>query len=353
MKKLLFIEDNSDIRETTALLLQMAGYKVLTAENGRTGVELALAEHPDLILCDIIMPVLDGFGVLHLLSKNESTAGIPFIFLTAKTERSDYRQAMDKGANDYITKPFYVTELLNAIESRLKKADQIKEYADPASPVHIDFADVTDVDCLKKILEGRETTVFQKKDILYGNGSFPKDVFYIISGNVKIYRINEEGKELITGLCKKGDFLGYLSLLENRPYDDYAVAMEKVEVVVVPYEDMALLLYKNIIVSREFLQMVSNNLREKEEQLLRLAYSSVRKRVAEALIKINSHFTGGQAFDSAQKMEILREDLANIAGAATESTIRTLSDLKQEGLIAVDGSHITILQYDQLSHLEK
>ncbi len=94
MKKILLIEDNKDVRENTAEILKLANYNVLTAKNGKEGVEMAQKEKPDLIICDIMMPVLDGHGALHMLSKNEETASIPFIYLTAKAERSDFRKGM-------------------------------------------------------------------------------------------------------------------------------------------------------------------------------------------------------------------------------------------------------------------
>ena len=123
MKSILVIDDNADIRENTAEILELAGYQVTTAENGKKGVEQALKSKPDVIVCDIMMPELDGYGVLHLLRKNPEAQNIPFIFLTAKTERSDFRKGMEMGADDYITKPFDDIELLNAVEARLKKAD--------------------------------------------------------------------------------------------------------------------------------------------------------------------------------------------------------------------------------------
>ncbi len=123
MKSILVIDDNADIRENTAEILDLAGYKTFTAENGKKGVDIAIKEKPDVIVCDIMMPELDGYGVLHLLRKNQETLNIPFIFLTAKTERSDFRKGMEMGADDYITKPFEDIELLNAIEVRLKKAE--------------------------------------------------------------------------------------------------------------------------------------------------------------------------------------------------------------------------------------
>src|SRR5688572_7986088 len=121
MKKILLIEDNLGIRENTSEILSLAGYDVSTAENGKTGVDLAQRIKPDLIICDIMMPELDGYGVLHILNKNAETSGIPFIFLTAKTEKTDIRKGMTLGADDYLTKPFDDTDLLNAIETRLRK----------------------------------------------------------------------------------------------------------------------------------------------------------------------------------------------------------------------------------------
>src|SRR5689334_15675486 len=125
MKNILVIDDNSEIRENTAEILSLAGYKTCTAENGKAGIEIAIREIPDLIVCDIMMPELDGYGVLHVMKKNAATENIPFIFLTAKTERTDFRKGMEMGADDYITKPFDDLELLKAIETRLKKREII------------------------------------------------------------------------------------------------------------------------------------------------------------------------------------------------------------------------------------
>src|SRR5919112_1823052 len=122
-KTVLVIDDNNDLRENTAEILELAGYKTITAENGKRGVDKAIKEKPSLIVCDIMMPELDGYGVLHLLRKNADTQNIPFIFLTAKTERGDFRKGMEMGADDYVTKPFEDIELLNAIEIRLKKTE--------------------------------------------------------------------------------------------------------------------------------------------------------------------------------------------------------------------------------------
>src|SRR5580692_10461577 len=122
-KRILIIEDNKEVRENIAEILELSDYTVMTADNGKNGVEAALKTPFDLVICDIMMPQLDGYGVLHLLSKHKETRDTPFIFLTAKSERTDFRKGMEMGADDYLTKPFDDIELLNAIEIRLKKND--------------------------------------------------------------------------------------------------------------------------------------------------------------------------------------------------------------------------------------
>lgn len=121
MKKILIIEDEPQTCENLATILEMEGYQPLTALNGRLGLQLALSEVPDLVLCDVTMPELDGHGVLKALRENSATAAVPFIFLTARGERHDLRAGMNLGADDYLVKPASATELLSAVEARLKR----------------------------------------------------------------------------------------------------------------------------------------------------------------------------------------------------------------------------------------
>src|SRR4030095_4389892 len=164
MKSVLVIDDNADIRENTAEILDLAGYKTFTAENGKRGVEIAMKEKPSLIVCDIMMPELDGYGVLHLLRKNPATENIPFIFLTAKTERGDFRKGMEMGADDYITKPFDDIELLNAIEVRLKHSDVLQsKYAPDEKGVSELIKDLNSSGLLNMQLDSYETEDLAKK----------------------------------------------------------------------------------------------------------------------------------------------------------------------------------------------
>jgi signal transduction histidine kinase len=124
MTKILIIEDNASIRENILEMLIQQGFEVFEAENGQIGLELALKHLPDLILCDVIMPELDGYGVLEKLRQNSETATIPFIFLTALSDRIDARKAMELGADDYVTKPCSLKSILKAVNAQLKKQSQ-------------------------------------------------------------------------------------------------------------------------------------------------------------------------------------------------------------------------------------
>src|SRR6478736_3455871 len=174
-RSILVIDDNTDIRENTAEILDLAGYKTFTAENGKRGVEVATKEKPSVIVCDIMMPELDGYGVLHLLRKNPDTQNIPFIFLTAKTERSDFRKGMEMGADDYITKPFDDIELLNAVEIRLKKSAILGKSYDPSyNGLRHFLTDVKNAGMLQQLNEQLDPVHYERKQILYKEGKKPR-----------------------------------------------------------------------------------------------------------------------------------------------------------------------------------
>ncbi len=351
MKTILLIEDNNDVRENTAEILELANYKVLQAENGKQGVEIAQQAKVDLIICDIMMPVLDGYGVIHLLSKNSATASIPFIFLTAKSERIDFRKGMEMGADDYISKPFDDIELLKAVEGRIKKNEILKaEFSKNVDGLNKFFDEVKKIDDLKMLSTDRRVKVFKKKENIFSEGNSPVYLYFLVKGKIKNYKSHEYGKELITTLYKEGDFFGYTALLDEQPYSETAEAMEDSEVCLIPKEDFFSLMYNNINVMKIFVKMLSDNVVEKEKQLVNLAYSSVRKRVAEALVLLQERYDSKN--DKNFSISISREDLANIVGTATESLIRTLSDFKEEKLLEVKGSNITITNLDKLKKLK-
>lgn len=351
MKKILLIEDNQGMRENTAEILELSNYKVVTAENGKEGVRLALSETPDLIICDIMMPEMDGYGVLHALSKNETTAGVPFIFLTAKAEKSDHRKGMEMGADDYLTKPFDDMELLNAVEVRMKKSEMFKsKVARSAEGIDHLIAQIQKPGDIVNLAEKRKLKTFRKKEIIYQEDVFPAGIFFLNKGKVKTVRINKEGKEFITALISEGEFFGYNPLLEEQVYSDSAVALEDSEVYIIPKDDFFSLLHNSHEVSRAFIKMLSNDVKEKEERLLHIAYNSVRKRVADALLLLRQRYA--TANDKNFSMAISREDLANLAGTAPETVIRTLSDFKEEGIVEIKGSAITLVDAAKLEKMK-
>ncbi len=351
MKTILLIEDNNEVRENTAEILELANYRVVQAQNGKEGVEKAQKEKPDLIICDIMMPVLDGYGVIHLLSKNAETALIPFIFLTAKSEREDFRKGMDMGADDYITKPFDDVELLRAVESRLRKNEILKaEFSNNLDGINKFFDDISSIEELKKLSKDRRIKSYKKKDVIFNEGSSPNYLYFLSKGKVKTHQNHEYGKEFITNLYKEGDFFGYVALLEEKPFNETAEALEDSEVMLIPKDDFYSLVYGNSHVMKRFIKMLSDNIVEKENMLVNLAYSSVRKRVANALVSLCDRY--GSKESGKPNISFSREDLANIVGTATESLIRTLSDFKEEKLLEVKGSNISILNYEKLKNLK-
>jgi len=347
-KKVLIIEDNNDIRENVVEILELADYEVYEAKNGKTGVDLAANHLPDIILCDIMMPELDGYGVLYMLNKNPETATIPFIFLTAKAERVDLRKGMEMGADDYLTKPFDDMDLLNAIETRLKKKEFQKNfYSKSLDRLNKLISKNEGLNELKKIIEERKSRQIKKNQIIYYDGDKGTGLYLVISGKIKTIRLAEDGRELMTGIIGSEEYLGVNALLSNEPYTDTATALEDSVVCLIPKDQIEQLLNLYPEVAREFIKLLANDIRDKEDQLMQLAYHSVRKRMAEAMIRLHR-----QEKDSASGFKITREDLAAMAGMATETVSRTLSDFKDEGLIDKKGSLITILQPEKLAKMK-
>jgi CRP-like cAMP-binding protein/CheY-like chemotaxis protein len=346
---ILVIDDNRDIRENTAEILDLAGYKTFMAENGKSGVEIALKEKPSIIVCDIMMPELDGYGVLHLLRKNPETQHIPLIFLTAKTERSDFRKGMEMGADDYITKPFEDIELLNAVEVRLKKsAISNNVYEASATGFTRFLKDVKDAGLIQQMSERYDVENFERKQTLYQEGKKPRFLFYLVKGKVKCYKSNEDGKEYIMSLHSAGDFIGYTALLEDTYYQDTAVILEDAEIMPIPKDDFLQMIYSDINIATQVIHIITHNIKEKEDRLLNIAYSSLRKRVATALVEIVTKFN---LKEQLMPVEISREDIAQYVGTATESLIRTLSDFKAEKLIEIKSGRISVNDIEKLKNL--
>ncbi|MDI1255460.1 MAG: response regulator [Flavobacterium sp.] len=347
MSKVLVIEDNNEIRENITEILELATYKVSIAQNGTQGVALATKDLPDIILCDIMMPELDGYGVLYLLNKNPTTTNIPFIFITAKSERLDLRKGMEMGADDYLTKPFGRLELLNAIESRLRKKDLQNDFYSKSLEKLGQLVSKNDgLYELKKIIEERKSRLFKKNQIVHYEGDNATGIYLVLSGKIKTVKLAEDGRELMTGIYQPEDFLGINIIHSNSPHNDTATAMEDTQVCFFPKAQFDELLQLYPDVAGKFLKILSREVRDKDAHLLQLAYQSVRKRIAEAILRLFRNHDGEH-----DGISISRDDLAALSGTASETVSRTLTEFKNEGLIEKKGSALRILDHDKISRM--
>ena len=171
------------------------------------------------------------------------------------------------------------------------------------------------------------------------------DMYYLISGSVKTYKVNYEGKELITGFYKAGDFFGYVPLLEDRPHHESAEVRDDAEISIIPKQYFLETIFSNKRIAQKFMKMLSTNLIETESRLLDVAYQSVRQRVASTLLKINND---SQPQGGTRTITITRRDISNMIGTATESLNRTLADFKDEGLIEISDNGIRIIAEQKL-----
>lgn len=347
MKTILLIEENTTVSKNIQEVLDLGGYSVLHASDGRKGLKTAMELFPDLILADIQLPNLDGFGVLNLLLKRPEFIHTPIILLSQNFNLEEFRKAMEMGANDYLAQPFSDTDILNAVETQLKKAKRIKNLslssATPSFNPQYDYNKVLD-----ELKVNAATNTYRKKQVIFTEGNFPQYLFYIKKGKVKALKTNEDGKELTVGLYSEGDFIGYIALLENSGYRISAIALEDSELLLIPREDFLDRIKTNAVFALAFTRVLADKNNYKAEQMVQLAYNSLRKRVANTLVLLVDRFPSEKEELS---IKMTREELANLSGTTTESLIRTISDFRSEGLIEIIGRKIKILNRDRLKNM--
>ena len=301
-----------------------------------------------------MMPKTDGYEVLERLSLNPKTKFIPFIFLSAKTERKDVRRGMNLGADDYITKPFTEDELNSAIESRLAKSSILKELRN-IEVVNNDKKSNNDVKQLKNLNDLKDffkdygiPFSYETNKVIYEEGSRSKYIFLILEGAVKSYKLNEQGKTLTTSIYKEDDFFGYTSFSKNIPYQDTSETIKPTKLVGVKKEKLITLLNNNHKVVLDLVDLLADNLKDVKDQLLDMAYDSVHKKTSATLLKFAEKIN----YKPDDTIKISRQDLANVAGISTETLIRSLSKLKKEEIIEIDGRNIKILDLEALKTVE-
>lgn len=350
MKTILLIEDDPVLRDNTAELLELSNYNVITASQGKSGIFMAKEHLPDIIVCDIMMPERDGYGVLKELSKIEATKYIPFIFLSAKTEHKEVRKGMDMGADDYITKPFNEQELKNAIESRLAKASILQDIRDEYQKKinKSSNEELNTLGDLKNFFDDYgENSYYLDGESIYTEGNNSNTIYLIRKGIVKCYKFDELGKELITSLYKGDDLFGCTSFTQNIPYQESATAIEDTELTGISKQELKDILNKNHKVALELIELMNLNLSSIKEELLKMAYGSVTKKTAATILK----FAEKMNKNIKDPFKISRSDLASVAGIATETFIRTMTIFKKEGLIEIEGRNIKVIDINKLEQM--
>ena len=336
MKKIVLIDDDNAFRNITAEILKMAGYDVEVAPNGKIGLELIYRLLPDLILCDINMPLLDGFGVMKIVAKDPQTSNIPIIFISSINDLSIIRQSMSLGADDFLVKPFQPSELITAIEKRLEKVNAWKQ-----NNVHAEkkaFSRKNGKINIDDFFKNRKEKYLKKRDKLYFESDFATNVYYLNEGKVKALKTDSYGKEYVTDIYLPGSIFGYLPLKENAEHNETAVAMESSVLTVVPKHEFLNFIKSDAPLTFGILELLSENVAEKEDRMLQLAYATVKERVAGTLLK----FQQDSEMNLSALSGISRDDLASIVGTTKESLVRTLAEFKKDGSIKTFGKTIQI-----------
>ena len=347
MKTILLIEDNAFIRENTAELLELAGYAVRTAENGQLGVELALAAPPDLVVCDIMMPVLDGYGVLRRFNETPALGGIPFIFLTAKTERLDRRQGMELGADDYLTKPFDSDELLSAVAGRLRRFEHLKpDYNLHADGLHLFLQDAAQAGNFTGLAADRQPRPVPGQQRVYAAGDAATRLYFVHTGQVQTSQTSAAGEELITGRYQAGDFFGYRALLAGTAHPDTATATEDTLLLSVPAADFTQLLLRDPAVSRRFVRLLVGSAPAPPAPPTNDAGLALRRPLADILLHLHEQQRGLTPTDALIRLS--PDDLAALLGTSPETLGRALRELRQDGLVQATNDFVRVQQPERL-----
>lgn len=340
MNKILVIEDHFEVRENLQELLELCNYIVISAPDGERGIELALSRQPDLILCDITMPGIDGFEVLANLCQHPESADIPFIFLSARTEKQDIRKGMQLGADDYLTKPFEEEELLKAIQVRLHKSHLTR----PSMPISCEGLDSFLFQAKKEggiQLETEVLTGIQKfgpGEMVFRENEIPEYLYFVASGKIRTYQPGQPSSQLLSTVFEKGSFLGYDALIRGTAHQHCAEALEPSEVSLISKNDFFLLLLHNRTFSVRFIQLLANRVREQEKQLLNMVQLLSQKAVAETILSLYPSFA--RAENDAIPLEAVQSKVSvaslNFALALRHFDNQKVISLVPEGIRLLD-----------------
>ncbi len=339
--RIVLIDDNDNMRENIKEILELDNYSVYEAANGKEGIRLIRQVKPDLIVCDIMMPELDGYGVLRIVNQNKETAGIPFIFLTAKNNNQDFRKGMNMGADDYLTKPFTDAQLIEAIDMRLNRLKAF-QYANKAEDDFIDHIDA-------KVLWSSD--YFDKNQVIYRAGAYSDRIYHIQKGQVKLTKQSDTGKTLITDILQPGDYFGHIDVIAEKPYSSTAITITALEVSFLDKKDFQISMLKNKLYAKQVAKELAQNLGNTEDLVLSMAFSTVKKRIVNTLINLNIKFNRNNL--QPYTLNIKRNEIAALSGTVKETAIRCLKELEEDGCIDLLPRGIKITDLEALENLRR
>ena len=257
---------------------------------------------------------------------------------------------MNLGADDYITKPFTEDDLISAIESRLAKVSilqELKSHQD-TKLIEPNENEIKTLNDLKNFFDdyGEEFT-FKNRDFIYHEGDHSNYIYLIKKGAVKCYRIDEQGKELVTALHKEDDLFGYTSFTQNIPHKETASAIANTNLLGISIIEFNNILSKNHKVVLELIELLTDDLSVVKEQLLQMAYGTVNQKTATTILKFAEKINRKPD----DPIKISRSDLASVAGIAPETLIRALTEFKKQGLIKAEGRNIKVIDIQKLKSI--
>lgn len=330
--EILIIDENSSRLKNLSVFLNHSQFLVSISSNGAEALNIAKEKSPKIILCSDENESMSAAQILSLSKNDQFLRGCIFI-VYGINELSKYREYLDLGADDYLTTPLNMPALLQCLKmrwqiysSRVNQTIEIK-------------TDANSLDDLKQF--ATKTLVFETNQFIFNAGTPARYLFYLLEGKAKSRLLDEDGNELITSFFKKGDLMGFKPLIEERAYHKDGIALENCKVLLIPKSELLKLIDTKSEIAKSVIYQLSSQYTETEEDLLNVAYSNVKTRVAKKLLSIHS-------IELKETIEITREDFANLIGTSTETLVRSLTELRKEGLISTKGSKIFLKNIDKL-----
>ncbi|MBT8317855.1 MAG: cyclic nucleotide-binding domain-containing protein [Lutibacter sp.] len=345
-KSVVLIEDDKKTREQITEILELSNFIVFVAENEKNGVVLAKTIIPNLIICSVSKAKLNHLEVFEMIKQSSHLQDVPFLFLTTKhnLNNKDLINLIQVETNQYLLKPFSKAQLLEAVESRLKKSINTQLLNKTKSSIENYWKSRNTSILIEKFLKNKTIYRYKKDATIYCQGNLSHHIFYIKKGEVKTYKVNELGKEFITGYFKKNECFGYSSFIIHEPHFENSKAISNVQLYKISKKELVELIANYPTLLYEIINLLAHDLIHLKEQLLRLAYGSVRRKTAATLLQLANEFN--KKGDG--EINMSKINLAHSIGIEYETLIRTLHDFKEEKLITENEKGLKLISEKKL-----